>query len=179
MSEFDANQVLELETERLILRKITETNSKDIYKLQSRPEVMRFIGKGVPRSEEEALSLFKLLLDHQNECGFSLCPTYEKSSGVLIGFAGLVHLECDISNPEVEVGYWFLPEYWGKGYATEAAKACIEWAFTHLSIDKIVGITHPDHKRSQHVLKKSGLKYIGASIYRGNDVHRFEVMRQG
>jgi len=129
---------LELETDRLVIEKLSEEDFDKVYQLQSHPEVMRFIGNGSPKNKEQVRELFDMLLQHQEKHGFSLCPTYEIESGVFIGFSGLVHLALDDTNPDIEVGYWFLPEFWGKGYATEVTKACIRWAFNHLPIDKVV-----------------------------------------
>lgn len=170
-------EALELETERLRMRPITQDDYALVHKLQTHPEVMRYIGMGHPKSEIEAQELFHRMHRHQQKHGFSLCPTYEKNSGSFIGFSGLVHLELKDDNPDIEVGYWLLPEYWGNGYATEAATACVNWAFQNLPIDSLVGITHPDNQRSQNVLKKAGLVCIGPSTYRGQNVLRFEIKR--
>lgn len=167
----------ELETDRLILKTLSEDDFDRMYTLQSNPEVMRFIGMGKARTKDEAREIFEKFLNHQKKWGFSFCSAYEKVSGDLIGFVGVIHLALDDNSPEIEVGYWLLPEFWNKGYATEGTKACIEWAFNHLSIDKIVGVTHPDNLASQHVLEKSGLKFIQMSEYRGKKVKRFEINR--
>jgi len=138
----------ELETDRLVLRPLTEDDFDRMYLLQSNPEVMRYIGMGKARTKKEARKVFELFLNHQKKWGFSFCTAFEKESGSLIGFIGVVHLALDDNNPEIEVGYWLLPEFWKKGYATEGAKACIKWAFNHLSIEKVVGVTHPDNLAS-------------------------------
>lgn len=168
---------LELETERLIVKKLSKNDFDKVFLLQSDPGVMHFIGNGQPKTKEQVGFLFNMMIHSQKNHGFSLCPTYEKKSGDLIGFSGLVHLELNDLNQDIEVGYWFLPEFWGKGYATEITKACITWAFAHLSIDYVVGITHPGHTRSQNVLKKAGLRFARMSTYRGKDVMRFEIQR--
>ena len=71
-----------------------------------------------------------------------------------IGFAGL---ELDNTNPEIEIGYWFLPSHWNKGYATELARALIQYAFPNLSITTLIASAPPDNTASQNVLLKSDL----------------------
>ncbi len=172
------SKYLELETERLITKRLSKDDFDNIYKLLSNSDVMQFIGEGKPQNKKKALETFNLMYQHQQKHGFTLCPTYEKGSDALIGFAGLVHVELDNSNPDIEVGYWFLPEFWGKGYATEVTNAIISWAFENLSNDRIFGFIFPDNIRSQNVLEKAGLRYIGMSTYRGKEVKQLEINRQ-
>ncbi len=166
-----------LETTRLLMKPLKEDDFDKVYQLQSNPDVMRYIGSGKPRTKEHIQRLFQLLLDHQKKHRFTLCPTYEKKSGAFIGFSGLIHLALDDSNPDIEVGYWLLPEFWGKGYATEAVKAWSQWAFDHLSIDVLVGVTQPKHIDSQRVLEKSGFCNRGISQYRDQEIFRFELKK--
>ncbi len=166
-----------METDRLIINPISENDFESVYKVRSHPEVAEYLGNGLPKSKVQARDLFEKLLVHQKKHGYSLGPTYEKESGAFIGFSGLIHLALNDVNPEIEVGYWLLPEFWGKGYATEVTKAWVVWAFDHLSLDKIVAVTQPDHVRSQRVLEKSGFSCLGESTYRGVNVLRFEVQR--
>jgi len=165
-----------MKTDRLIINPISEKDFEDVYKVQSHPEVTKYLGNGLPKSKGQAHELFEKLLVHQKKHGYSLWPTYEKESGAFIGFSGLIHLELNDENPEVEVGYWFLPEFWGKGYATEVTKAWVDWGFDTLSLDKVVAVTQPDHVRSQRVLEKSGFSCLGESTYLGINVFRFEKL---
>ena len=75
------------------------------------------------------------------------------------------------------MGYRLHKKFWGKGYATELAKALIDWEFKHLSIDKIVAVIHPENKASQHVLEKAGMIFVGKSTYFNNEVFRFEIYK--
>ena len=165
------------ETARLQIKALSEEDFDKIYQVQTDPEVMRYIGSGLPRSKEQIQELFEKMVVHQETYGYSLCPVYERETGLFIGCAGLIHLAFDDTQPEIEVGYWLLPQFWGKGYATETTKACVQWAFAHLSVNCVVGITQLDHIRSQRVLEKAGLQSEGRSTYRGHEVLKFVIKR--
>ena len=165
---------MEFETERLNITTLQENHFDYFFTVRRNPLTMRFIGNG-PQTEGEARITFDLLLKHQKNQGFSLCPVYEKESGKQIGFAGLIHLGLDEKSPDIEVGYWLLPPFWGKGYATELTKACINWGFQNLNTDFLVGIAHQENSASQNVLRKAGFELIGEVDYRGKKVNRYEI----
>ena len=163
---------LTLQTKRLTLHPLRREDGPNFYLLQSNAEVMHYISNG-PKTPEESDHLFQKLLAHQEKHHFSLGPVYHKNT--LIGFAGLIHLALDDTNPEIEISYYLLPSHWNKGYATELTQALIHWAFQHLPITILLGIAHPQNTASQHVLQKCGLHLVGPSTYRGKPILRFEI----
>ncbi len=148
-----------IKTQRLLIRPPCETDFADLYKLQSDPQVMQYIGRGIRDQEAVAKGLAQALT-HQQKYGFSLGSVFDQASGYFIGRAGLIHLGYDDNAKEIEVAYALCPAYWKMGYATEIAMALIEWGFQHLPLDALVAITHPDNQQSQHVLEKAGLRKI-------------------
>ena len=98
------------------------------------------------------------LIEHQERHGFSKWGVKERASGVLVGDCGMQLLE---GGPDVELGYHFRPSVWGRGYATEAAGACLAEAFTKLGIDRVIAIVEPGNAASVRVLEKIGMRPAG------------------
>ena len=95
-------------------------------------------------------------IDHQEKFGFSLWVVEDRATGALLGDCGLKQLE---EGPEIEVGYRFAREHWGKGYATEAAAASMRYGFGTVGLARIVAVVAPPNVASCHVLEKIGLEY--------------------
>lgn len=133
-----------LKTERLIIKPSTPEDFDDLYAIQSDPDVMQYIGQGV-RTRPEVNEWLAKAIEHHRKHGFSFCSVFEKTSGLLIGQAGLQYLGYDDNQPDIEVGYRLKKQYWGKGYATELTKALIKWGLEHLSVDKLIAATYPEY----------------------------------
>lgn len=169
---------LSLETERLILKPLEEGDFANLLRLRSNPDVMRTVGNRAIQTETEVRRFLDIGLTYQAKHGFGFCTIFEKATGKFVGQGGLFHLGYDDTQSDIEIAYRMLPEYWGKGYATELVKALIVWGFEHLSVNKLVGATFPDNIASQKVLLKAGLVYCGVKTwYTGVDVHWFEIYR--
>ena len=164
-----------IETSRLILRAPCEQDYEDLYELMSDPLVMQYVGTGNPRSQEEVRTGLQRAIEHQAKHGFSLGSVFEKESGLFIGRAGIVHLAYDESQPDLQFGYALKKQFWNKGYATEISRACIDWAFTYLPIQKLIAIIHPDNECSRRVLEKCKLRYVSRDNENGIDVSRYEI----
>ncbi len=100
-----------------------------------------------------------------------------KQSGKLVGHAGLLVQEVD-GQPELEVAYSILPQYWHQGYATEAARACRDFAFNHRLADSLISIITLTNIASQRVALRNLMKPEKETLYRGNRVLIFRVSRQ-
>jgi RimJ/RimL family protein N-acetyltransferase len=146
-----------METERLILRPFTLDDAEAWLPLISLPEVIRYTGDVPATSVDEAREILRTrpLRDYAVH-GYGRMAVIEKSSGRLVGFSGLKYLE-DLR--EVDIGYRFLPDCWGKGYATESAGVLMEQGRREHGFQRIVGMAHPDNAGSIHVLEKLGLRF--------------------
>jgi RimJ/RimL family protein N-acetyltransferase len=146
-----------MQTERLILRPFTLDDAEAWLPLISLPEIIRYTGDVPARSVDEARELLRTrpLRDYAVH-GYGRMAVIEKSSGRLVGFSGLKYLE-DLQ--EVDIGYRFLPDCWGKGYATESASVLMEHGRREHGFKRIVGMAHPDNAASIHVLEKLGLSF--------------------
>lgn len=160
-----------IETDRLLIRPYTIEDMHFLESLVSDPRVVRFIGNGKPRTKEGARLFFNWNLSHMKEDQlFGLQVLVEKTSGDLIGHAGLVPQEVD-GVTEIEVGYWIAPAYWGMGFATEAAAAFRDIAFERLNEDRIIALIYPDNIASCRVAEK-----LGMHIWKEIERHNKEVL---
>lgn len=165
-----------LETDRLIVKQTTLAHFEEIYPLVSDPDVMRYVSDGI-RSREKTLEILKKIIAHQDKHGFSIGCVYEKGTNNLIGRAGLIYLELDDTQPEIEIGYYLFKRYWNKGYATELAKAFLNWGFKHLKINKIITVINPENHASRHVLKKAGMHFVNIVPCYGIQAEKYEIER--
>ena len=146
-----------IETPHLLLRRFTLDDAAAYWPLVSLPELLRYTGEQARTSLEEVrqVLLTRPLNDYQVH-GYGRMACIEKSSGRLVGFSGLKFL-ADLQ--EVDVGYRFLPECWGKGYATESARALMAQGRAEFGIERIIGLVQPANGASSRVLEKLGLVY--------------------
>lgn len=165
---------ISIETPRLWLCPPRISEVDEIYRLQSDSNVMKYI-TGTGRNHEQVVEMLDKTIAHYKKHGFTFFSVYEKQRKCFIGQGGLVYLALDDSQPEVEVGYRFKPDAWGKGYATELASACIQWGFQHLKLQEIVAVTHPENFCSQHVLQKVGMNRSKDRIYFEKPVISFVI----
>jgi RimJ/RimL family protein N-acetyltransferase len=146
-----------LETDRLIVREYVEEDAEAFFKLNSDPEVLRFVPDKALLNVEQAR---QLLVDHPiadyRKHGFGRGACILKSTGEQIGFAGLKYLD---ELGEVDVAYRLMPAHWGQGLATEAALASVRFGLTDLGLKRIIGLVMPENLASVRVLEKAGLRY--------------------
>ncbi|MGL4551899.1 MAG: GNAT family N-acetyltransferase [Gemmataceae bacterium] len=164
-----------LQTARLILREQTEADAPAVFALGSDPAVVRYTHTGVLTSVDQALDILRTypLADYRRY-GYGRWACVLKETGAMIGFAGLKYLpELD----EVDVGYQFLPAYWGVGLATEAGRAALEDGFTRLAMRRVIGLVAPENVASARVLTKLGLSPAGRVEYRGMTADRYVIER--
>lgn len=147
-----------LETKRLVLREFTTDDTKFIVELLNSPGWLKYIGDRNVKSEEHAVNyLMNGPMKSYEMNGFGLSLVELKSDKTPIGMCGLIKRE-NLEYPDI--GFAFLPEFMGKGYAFEIANATMIFAKEELKFDKIVAITVSYNKNSIRLLEKIGLKYI-------------------
>ena len=146
-----------MHTARLFIRPITLDDAEAYWPLVSLPEVLRYTGEQPQSSLDDVRQMLadRPLRDY-SVYGFGRMACIEKSSGRVVGFSGLKYLE-DLQ--DVDIGYRFLPECWGKGYATESARALMNQGAIEHGIDRIIGLVQPENIASARVLEKIGLRF--------------------
>ena len=143
----------ELHTSRLILRQWRKSDFSDFAEMNSNPKVMEYFPKLL--TEEESNQFAERLSNLIAERGWGLWAVEEKSASKFIGFTGLHEVSEDLPfSPAVEIGWRLSDKYWGKGYATEAARKVLEFAFTDLEIEEIVSFTSVVNIKSEAVMKR-------------------------
>ncbi len=145
-----------LETERLILRELRPDDAEGMMQLHSHPEVQKYTGDGVILSREGIREKIREKMQDYQKYGYGRWATILKGGNQFIGWSGLAYLpEFD----EIDVGYRFLPEFWGKGLATEATRAILDYAFRELKLSRIVAIAMIENKASIRVMEKAGMHF--------------------
>ncbi len=152
-----------LETPRLALREMTPEDAESAYLLNSDPEVLKYTGDDPFQSVEEARD-FLGKYESYKKYGFGRWAMILKETGEYLGWCGLKYTpELD----EFDIGYRLMKKFWGKGYATEAAEACLELGFSQFGMKSIVGRAMPANSASVRILEKIGLTYLENRITEG------------
>jgi ribosomal-protein-alanine N-acetyltransferase len=159
-----------LTTARLLLRPLTLEDVDPLFAIMSQPNIMRFFPRPADTSRERAQRIIARQIETWELYGYGFWALELAATPGLIGWCGLGHIA---ERNETEVGYLLSQPYWGRGLATEAARASVEWGFATLNLALIVGLTHPDNTASQNVLRKAGLRFTGPDVYFGMDCLRF------
>lgn len=147
--------VVVAETERLELREFSTEDAEGFYRLNADPEVLRYTGDE-PFADVEAARAFLAAYDNYTRDGFGRWSVYVKETGEYIGFCGLSYRP---ESGEVDVGFRIRRDCWGKGYATEAARAALEIGFNRYGLTRIVGRAMRDNVASHRVLLKLGMSF--------------------
>jgi RimJ/RimL family protein N-acetyltransferase len=150
-----------LETERLLLRRFTESDVDNLSNLDGDPEVMRFLngGKPTPRAVIRNETLPRFLRAYECFEGFGVWAAIERWTGEFVGWLEFYPWK-DAGPDEVELGYRLRRSAWGKGYATEGSRALIRKGFTELGVQRVVAETVAVHAASRRVMEKAGLTYV-------------------
>jgi RimJ/RimL family protein N-acetyltransferase len=146
-----------LETNRLLLRKITLDDAAFILDLLNQPSFIRFIGDRNVRTLDDARECIKTrYISAYERLGFGVYLTALKADGTPIGICGLIKRD---TLEDVDIGYAFLPQHWMQGYAVESASAVMDYARNTLGLKRVVAIVAPDNPGSIRVLEKIGLRF--------------------
>ncbi|HHT9802720.1 TPA: GNAT family N-acetyltransferase [Legionella pneumophila] len=145
-----------LETKRLFLRTFQEKDVESLIAINQDPKVMQFF-PAIP-TREETIAFIDKIISHQEEKNFSLYAAEIKNTGEMIGFVGLFTATFQAHfTPAVEIGWRLFSKHWNQGYATEAAKAVLDYAFRKLDLGEVVSFTSVLNKPSIRVMQKIGL----------------------
>jgi RimJ/RimL family protein N-acetyltransferase len=146
-----------LETERLLLRQFSAEDAEFILEQVNEPSFIQNIGdRGVRTLEEACAYILNGPAASYAKNGFGLYLVTLKETGESIGMCGLIKRD---ALDDVDIGYAFLPKYWGRGYAVEAARAVRDFAKEVIGLKRIVAITDPANEGSIRVLEKIGLRF--------------------
>lgn len=149
-----------IETERLLLRPLLAEDAEGMFALDSDPEVHRFLGNQPIGSIEDAVKVIAFVQEQYESLGIGRWAVLEKSTSEFIGWSGLKRItEPFLGMPfYYDLGYRFRTQFWGKGYATESAKAWVNEAFHNLQLPELFASTHLENHASAGVLLKCGFE---------------------
>jgi RimJ/RimL family protein N-acetyltransferase len=147
-----------------------EDDAEVLAPMYADPEVMRYVGDGRPLTRAETERSVKRMIQRWEADGFGLFTTVRQEDGAVIGRVGLLVWNADTWEPttraesengrtEVEVGYTLGRDYWGQGYATEAAGAVRDYALRELGADRLIALIIHGNTASENVARKLGLRY--------------------
>jgi ribosomal-protein-alanine N-acetyltransferase len=159
-----------IETTRLVLRPFSLDDAEPLHQILISQGILQYFPSSDPPDLERVQRLVKRQIEHWREHGYGWWAVEPLQENGLIGWSGLQYLP---ETDEIEIGYLLSKQYWGRGLATESATAGIEFGFTQLGIQEIIGIVHPNNIASQRVLEKIGLKFQEKAEYFGMDCLKY------
>lgn len=159
--------MVQVKTERLLLRPFQQADLDDYARLSADPEVMKLIGNGQPLSRADAWRSMAFHLGHWQLRGFGHWAVELKETGRMIGHIGLIFPE---GWPGLEVGWLLDRACWGQGLATEGGRAALDYAFRVLRVDHVISIIRPENRASIRVAEKLGEKFEQRTTLNGNEV---------
>lgn len=165
-------------TARLKFRHVKDQDFTPWMSLFEAENAARFVGLGHLETPEECCKAWfeKGKARYSNDLG-GMNALVEKTSNSLIGQAGLLIQEVDGSTV-MEIGYSMLPQYWNKGYATEAAIKCRDFAFGQNYAEELISIIHTENEGSMKVARNNGMKLWKNTEYKGTAVHIFRITKK-
>ncbi len=138
-----------------MLRHLTANDVEAVFAVIGDPETMKFYPQKFTR--EDAAGWITKCLERYRRDGYGLFAVVLKSNGEVIGNCGLMRQEVEAESM-LEVGYHFHRDHWGHGYATEAARGCMDYAFGRLKAEKVVSLILPENVPSRQVAERNGMR---------------------
>jgi ribosomal-protein-alanine N-acetyltransferase len=170
-----------IETKNLILRHLTLNDLEDMFELDSSPIVHKYLGNKPVTSIEQSKKGIEFNIQQHIDRGIARWANIEKSSGDFIGWSGL-RLNSDLTYNNktnfYDVGYRFIPRYWGKGYATESSIAALDYGFNTMNLKLINGISEIENIASNKVLQKIGLQFVNTFKIDSVEAHWYELKKE-
>ncbi len=162
-----------IETARLVLRSFEESDLDEYARICGDSEVMRFLG-GRPFDRAETWRHMATMLGHWELRGYGMWAAEEKSTGVLVGRIGFNQFE---GWPGFEIAWTLGRPHWGRGFATEGARAALDHAFTELQQSHVISLIHPENAASTRVAERIGERFEGTTELFGTKVSIYGVRR--
>ncbi|PIF71783.1 GNAT family N-acetyltransferase [Flavobacterium sp. 2] len=153
-----------IETERLLLREVIISDVDGMFELDSNPNVHIYIGNKPVTTIEQSAAYIENLQQQYKDFGTGRWAVILKETNEFLGWSGIKFITDEINNHKnfYEIGYRFIEKHWGKGYATEAGKAFIDYAFNDLKADAVYAYADAGNENSRKTLEKLGLRYVNS-----------------
>lgn len=164
-----------IKTDRLVFREFAQTDIDNLFLLLSDPIVMRHCSG--PIDIAVAQKWLDLTIEAYKRYGYDYWAVYEKGKGHFLGQIGILNQKID-DKPEDCLAFMIGQKYWNKGYATEGAIACIDYAFKSLKLEKLIATVEPENLQSICVLRKIGMKYVKDTNYANKNAHVYSISKE-
>lgn len=155
------SRAIVLETRRLVLRPLSEVDLSPLHHISNEPLVRRYLWDDEPVSMAQIQSIYAQSVREFAEKGLGLFSIRSRGEEQLLGLCGFRSLE---NTGEIELAYELSPEWWGRGLATEASRACLQYAFEEVGLERVMAGVEPQNVASKRVLEKLGMKYAGEIV---------------
>jgi len=165
--------IMILETTRLSLSQFEPGDEKLLFDLNKDWAVVKYTGNQPMKDLDEALAVLHQNIFPQYEAGFGRWAVYLKSNQEFLGWCGLKK-----HDGHIDLGYRFFAKHWGKGYATESAKAVLNYAFTNLALQEVIAHAAIENVSSLHVLEKIGMHRVGEGVEDGIRVYAYRITKE-
>jgi ribosomal-protein-alanine N-acetyltransferase len=168
-----------IETERLIIREIIPEDIDGMFELESDPQVHQYLGNQPIKTREESPGRIDFIRQQYIDHGIGRWAMIEKETNSFIGWTGFKFINETVNGHinYYDLGYRMIPKYWGKGYATEAAIACLDYGTNQLKLNPIYGIADDGNSGSKNVLVKAGFTPAETFMHHGI-LHRWFNFQQ-
>jgi len=164
-----------LETKRLLLRHLEMEDVDAMFAVIGDPIAMQYYPQ--PFTRDDAVRWIDRNRQRYHGDGYGLYAVVLKASGEVIGDCGVVRQMVE-GMPEMEVGYHIQRKHWARGYATEAARACLSMAFEKFDVEKVISLIRPENMPSRRVAERNGMK-VERQIMRAGLPHLVYAIKRG
>ncbi len=161
-----------LNTPRLSLRPFQSTDAEILHRIYQEEGVLRYFPNPVPPPRDRVDRWLAGQRSHWEKYGYGNWGIVPAGGYEMIGWVGLQFLP---ELNETEVGFVLGRDYWGKGYATEAARKSLQFGFERVRLQQIIALVHPDNIASRRVIEKCGMQYLNSIFLWGIDLQRYQL----
>lgn len=168
-----------IETPRLLIRPVLEQDLEGFFEMDSNPKVHLYLGNQPSKTLDDSKNTISMIRNQYIENGIGRMSVIEKETQKFIGWAGLKLITETVNGRSnfYDIGYRLVEGSWGKGYATEAAKAMLSYAFNEMALETVYAIADCKNSASNHVLKKIGLTYIESFDFEETPHNWYQISR--
>jgi len=169
-----------VETERLILREILPGDVDGFFEMDSDPDVHLYVGNQPLQTKEQAAAAIEFIRQQYITNGIGRWAVINKKTNTFLGWAGLKLITEPINNHNnfYDLGYRFIKKYWGQGYASEAAKASVAYAFNEMQVSEVYAHAHSENGASNKILTRTGLTFIESFIHQNILCNWYKIDRE-
>lgn len=163
-------------TDRLRLEPFSQAHADALNILDSDPAVMRFIGDGSTKTLDQTKEAIGRVQERWERLGYSWWTVFEKATADAVGAASLQHIANEDDAP-LEIGWRLRPDKQGMGYATEAGRAILQFAFRNVGAEQILAVAHPDNLSSRRVMERLGMTCEGIQTHYGKPCITYRISK--